>query len=112
MSCMHWIELRPAVSHLVTSPLCRLKPFGAELRAVRRSPWDGSHPAEDLLDHRGTWGDLGSLAADADILILTCAQNELTREMVNASLLAQCRRGVLIINVARGGLLLRMLGAW
>ena len=86
----------------MTSHSCRLKPFGAELRAVRRSPWEGTHPAEALLDHRGTWADLPSLVSGADILVLTCAQNELTREMVNAALLARCRRGVLIINVARG----------
>ena len=97
--CTNW---SPAPCSLVTAPLCRLKPFGAELRAVRRSPWQAEHPAEALLDQRGTWSDLESLAADADILVLTCAQNELTREMINGSLLSKCRRGVLIINVARG----------
>ena len=82
--------------------LCRLKPFGAELRAVRRSPWRGEHPAEALLDERGGWDRLHALAADADVLMLACSQNEQTRGLVDAALLAACKPGVLVVNVARG----------
>ncbi|KAK9798534.1 hypothetical protein WJX73_010930 [Symbiochloris irregularis] len=83
----------------------RLKPFGVKLLAVRRSPWQGEHEAEALLDERGSWEDLPSFAARSQLMILTCSQNEQTRGMINSSLLAACRRGVYIVNVARGGLL-------
>ena len=69
---------------------------------MRRSAWSGQHPAEALLDERGTWGDLHDFAAGADAIILTCSQNEQTRGLVNAALLARCKPGVLIVNVARG----------
>ena len=81
---------------------CRLKAFGVRLLAVRRSPWKGEHGAEELLDDRGSWQDLPSLASSADLVILTCVQNELTHGMVNRAFLAACPPGVHIVNVARG----------
>ena len=42
------------------------------------------------------------MAAEADALILTCSQNEQTRGLVDKALLAACKPGVLIVNVARG----------
>lgn len=83
----------------------RLKPFGVRVTAVRRSAWQGEHPAEALLDHQGGWEDLPSLAVNADIVVLACVMSELTRGMVNSAFLAACKPGVHIVNVARGGLL-------
>ncbi|KAK9830334.1 hypothetical protein WJX72_011101 [[Myrmecia] bisecta] len=83
----------------------RLKPFGCKLTAVRRSPWAGQSPHEADLEAKGTWLDLYPMAAAADLIVLTCAQNEQTRNMVNAAFLADCKPDVRIINVARGGLL-------
>ena len=73
---------------------------------MRRSAWTGEHPAEALLDERGGWGDLHAMAANADVLVLACSQNDQTRGLVNAALLAGCKPGVLIVNVTRGALLL------
>ncbi|KAL4418773.1 hypothetical protein ABPG77_010378 [Micractinium sp. CCAP 211/92] len=111
----------------------RLKPFGVRITALRRKPWGrqarhaeqqdagqalcrpfpGCQPdpgleaaAEAALADRGCWGqDSARLAAEADIIAVTCHQDEQNRGMVGAEFLAHCKRGVRIINVARGGLL-------
>jgi D-3-phosphoglycerate dehydrogenase len=40
-----------------------------------------------------------------DFLVFTCALNEQNRHMLNADTLAKCKRGVRIVNVARGPLI-------
>lgn len=109
----------------------RLRPFGVRITALRRKPW-GSHArhaeqqgggqapcwpghqhdweleaaAEAALADRGCWGqDSARLAAEADIIAVTCHQDEQNRGMVGGEFLAHCKPGVRIINVARGGLL-------
>ena len=54
----------------------RLKPFGCQIAAVRRSAWGTAADAEReaLLDEAGAWGDLPRLAAAADIVVLACVQ--------------------------------------
>jgi phosphoglycerate dehydrogenase-like enzyme len=49
--------------------------------------------------------DLYRLLPFADIVVLTCTQNEATRGIVGHEFLRRCKPGVRIINVARGGLL-------
>lgn len=74
------------------------------LTAVRRSAW-GAAPdqaAEALLDGRGAWGDLPRLAAEADVIVVACSQDATSRGFVDAALLAACKPGVVIVNVARG----------
>ena len=39
-----------------------------------------------------------------DFVVLTCSLNENNRHMLNHETLAQCRQGVRVVNVARGGL--------
>lgn len=48
---------------------------------------------------------LQELAARSDALSLHVPLTEETRNLINADLLRQCRRGVIIINCARGGLI-------
>jgi hypothetical protein len=56
--------------------LCRLKPFGVRLLAVRKGEWGraGEEAAQGLLDDRGGPADLARLAGQADILAVTVAQ--------------------------------------
>ncbi|PSC74029.1 glyoxylate reductase hydroxypyruvate reductase isoform X2 [Micractinium conductrix] len=62
--------------------------------------------AEAALADRGVWGqDSARLAARADLIALTCHQDEHNRGMVDADFLAHCKPGVRIVNIARGGLL-------
>jgi phosphoglycerate dehydrogenase-like enzyme len=85
--------------------LRRLQPFGVRLMAVRRSAWSAHAPDQDAqaaLAAKGAWADMPRLAADADIIVLACSQDSTTRGFVNAQLLAACKPGVIIVNVARG----------
>lgn len=43
--------------------------------------------------------------ADCDFLVFTCALNAHNRHMLNADVLAQCKPGIRIVNVARGPLI-------
>ncbi|PRW58809.1 kinase [Chlorella sorokiniana] len=62
--------------------------------------------AEAALADKGCWpADCARLAGEADIIALTCHQDESNRSMVNAEFLAHCKQGVCIVNVARGGLM-------
>lgn len=49
--------------------------------------------------------NLHRLLPATDIVVLTCTQNNATRGIVNGEFLRRCKRGVRIVNVARGGLL-------
>lgn len=42
---------------------------------------------------------------EADFIAFTCSLNERNRHMLNAEVLARCRRGVFVVNVARGPLI-------
>lgn len=83
----------------------RLKPFHVKLLGVRKSPW-GSKPQDSLLEaeleQKGLFEDLIPLAAQADLVVLTCSVTDETRNMVNHKFLQACKPGVRIINVARG----------
>ena len=43
--------------------------------------------------------------AECDVLVFTCALNAHNRHMLNADVLAQCKPGIRIVNVARGPLI-------
>lgn len=94
--------------HIAQDLIPRLKAFGVGVVCVRRSAWRGETedqgPAR-LLDGRGTTADLPRLLPQADLVFVTCPQNEENRGMVNRGFLAHCKDGVRIVNVARGGLL-------
>lgn len=92
--------------------IVRLKPFGVAISALRRSPHWGhdsselASAAEAALHDRGTWPqDVPRLAAAADIIVLTCHQDANSAGMLNSEFLGYCKRGVRIVNVARGGLM-------
>jgi phosphoglycerate dehydrogenase-like enzyme len=97
----------------IARELCpRLLPFGVRISALRRSPWGAapldpaSRAAEAALEDRGTWPqDALRLAAEADVVVVTCKQDAANAGMVGADFLAACRPGVRLVNVARGGLL-------
>lgn len=89
----------------------RLAPFGVDLRAVRRSPWDAAVPdgrrdtAAALLTRKGLAGaDLHAMLAEADAVILACNQTAENLGMVDDCFLNEMSRGAALVNVARGGL--------
>ncbi|KGT92239.1 3-phosphoglycerate dehydrogenase [Erwinia typographi] len=48
---------------------------------------------------------LNELLAEADVISLHCPLTEQNRGMINAASLAQCKRGAILVNTARGGLI-------
>lgn len=79
-----------------------LEPIGARVIAVN----GGSHCALQA-DHlewvRGPEG-LPDLLARADVVVLACPLTRTTAHMIRDETLALCKPGVMIVNVARGGL--------
>jgi len=70
----------------------RIAPFEAEVVKVARSGRDGVHPIEELPD----------LLPDADVVVLVVPLTDETRGLVDADFLARMKDGALLVNVARG----------
>lgn len=78
----------------------RVKAFGAATTVVRRS-----REASAVVDRSGTQSDLPSLLPDADVVVLACPLNQATRGMADAGFFAAAKPGVVLVNVARGGVI-------
>lgn len=72
----------------------RLEGFDVQIRRVARSARDGVSPASEL----------PGLLPDADVVILLAPATRNTTGMVDAAFLARMKDGALLINAARGGL--------
>jgi len=70
----------------------RLLPFETDVVRVARSARDGVHAVEEL----------PTLLPDADVVILIIPLTEATRGLVDADFLARMKDGALLVNVARG----------
>ena len=77
----------------------RARPFGIRTIAVSRT-----RKSDDLLDESYTLSELDQALARADIVMLTIALTPETRHLFDRRRLAACKPGVVLINVARGGL--------
>ncbi len=78
----------------------RIKPFGAHLTVVRRSPVaDG-----DLVDRVITLADMATELPQADVVVLACALNDETRSMCDEAFFQALKPGAILINIGRGGL--------
>lgn len=60
---------------------------------------------EPAKDNPGGWRDLDSLLAQADILSLHIPLTPQTKHLINQESLAKTKKGVVIVNTARGGLI-------
>ncbi|KAJ8551172.1 hypothetical protein K7X08_000542 [Anisodus acutangulus] len=96
----------------------RLRPFEVKILATKRS-WgrlaqdsskseapsveNGSY--DDLVDERGNHADILKFASKADIVVCCLAMNNETAGIVNSDFISVMRKGVILINIARGGLL-------
>jgi phosphoglycerate dehydrogenase-like enzyme len=70
----------------------RLVPFECSVVRVARSARDGVHPIDDL----------PSLLPSADVVVLVLPLTDATRGLVDADFLARMKDGALLVNVARG----------
>lgn len=77
----------------------RAKAFGVNITAVRRGKSD-----EGLADNVTTQDKMVPYLQEADVVVLACASNDSTRDMVNSDFLGNMKAGSTLVNVARGDL--------
>jgi phosphoglycerate dehydrogenase-like enzyme len=78
----------------------RARPFGIRTIGVSRT-----RKADALLDESYPLSGLDAVLARADIVMLTIALTQETQHLLDARRLAACKPGVVLVNVARGGLI-------
>ncbi|MBI1212574.1 MAG: D-2-hydroxyacid dehydrogenase [Alphaproteobacteria bacterium] len=76
----------------------RAKAFGARVVGIRRST--ASHEFADLV---ATQAELPKLLPDADVVVLSCALNDTTRDLANDTFFQAMKKESILINIARGG---------
>ncbi|MFN8694118.1 MAG: phosphoglycerate dehydrogenase [Holosporales bacterium] len=76
--------------------------LGLKMRVVAFDPFLTSERAKDLGVEKV---ELDALLAQADFITLHTPLNDKTRNILNAAAFAKCKKGVRIINCARGGLI-------
>jgi phosphoglycerate dehydrogenase-like enzyme len=77
----------------------RAKAFGAHITAVRRGASD-----EGIADVVVTQAQLAEVLPQADVVVLACASNASTRDMANAAFFGAMKEGSVLVNIARGDL--------
>ncbi|GLT82046.1 hypothetical protein SLE2022_004600 [Rubroshorea leprosula] len=92
----------------------RLRPFGVKIIATKRR-WSSNSEVplqssangitDDLVDEKGSHEDLHRFASNADIVVCCLILNKETAGIVNKSFISSMRKGALLVNIARGGLL-------
>ncbi|EYU28234.1 hypothetical protein ABFS82_14G319100 [Erythranthe guttata] len=94
----------------------RLRPFGVKILATKRNwPSDSqssyksdvsnSPHDDDLVDEKGGHQDILKFASRADIVVCCLSMNSETAGIINKDFISSMRKGGLLINIARGGLL-------
>lgn len=96
----------------------RLRPFDVKILATKRS-WVSHVPAscnssalpiqsgiyDDLVDEKGGHEDIYNFARTADIVVCCLSMNSETAGIVNKRFISSMKKGALLVNIARGGLL-------
>ncbi|KAG8389672.1 hypothetical protein BUALT_Bualt01G0003200 [Buddleja alternifolia] len=96
----------------------RLRPFGVKILATKRSwssplqnscksnvSYNGSGSQDDLVDEKGTHQDILNFASRADIVVCCLVMNSETAGIIDKVFISSMRKGALLVNIARGGLL-------
>lgn len=97
LSQSHWLII--GYGNIGREVAKRAKAFGARVTGVRRSA-----QADGLADAVTVLSDVPRLLPEADVVVLTCALNEETRDLVGPAFLERMKAGSLLVNVGRGGL--------
>ena len=85
--------------HIGQAIATRVKAFGAQVTAVRRSLDDAG-----LADRVVLQSQLAGALAEADVVVLAGSSNATTRHMVDAEFLSAMKQGSVLVNIARGDL--------
>lgn len=97
LSQSHWLII--GYGNIGREVAMRAKAFGAKVTGIRRSP-----KADPFADEVTVLGELPRLLSEADIVVLACALNDETRDLVGPAFLERMKSGSLLVNVGRGGL--------
>lgn len=97
ISGSHWLII--GFGHIGQEIAKRVKAFGATVTAVRRSESN-----EGLADQVVTQAALPAVLPAADVVVLACTSTAGTRHLVNADFLAAMKPDSVLINIARGDL--------
>ncbi|KAL5719373.1 hypothetical protein ACHQM5_012162 [Ranunculus cassubicifolius] len=87
----------------------RLRPFDVTILATKRS-WTSKSPNGDdevdlLVDKKGGPEDIYGFAKEADIVVICLSLNNETAGIINEKFVSCMKKGALLVNIARGGLL-------
>jgi phosphoglycerate dehydrogenase-like enzyme len=94
----HWVLV--GFGAIGTQIAQRLKPFGARLTVVRRTPVP-SPPADAVVAS----ADLLRVLPDADVVVFACPLSPETRGMANDAFFAALKKDAVLINIGRGELI-------
>lgn len=93
----------------------RLRPFGVKILAIKRRWTSDSLPAgvsnaqsvgiDGLIDKKGGPENMYEFASEADIVVTCLTLNTESVGIVNEKFLSHMKKGSLLVNIARGGLL-------
>jgi phosphoglycerate dehydrogenase-like enzyme len=97
LSQSHWLII--GYGNIGREVAVRAKAFGARVTGVRRSA-----RADGLADQVTVLGDVPRLLPEADVVVLACALNDETRDLVRPAFLERMKAGSILVNVGRGGL--------
>lgn len=97
LSQSHWLII--GYGNIGREVAVRAKAFGARVTGVRRSA-----KADGLADAVMVLADVPRLLPEADVVVLACALNDETRDLVGPAFLERMKAGSLLVNVGRGGL--------
>ncbi|XP_027346307.1 uncharacterized protein LOC113858068 isoform X2 [Abrus precatorius] len=81
----------------------RLQPFGVKVIATKRS-WASYDDVDNLVDVKGSHEDIYDFARKADIVVCCIRLNNETADIINNKFICSMKKGALLVNVARGGL--------
>jgi len=97
LSQSHWLII--GYGNIGREVAQRAKGFGAFVTGVRRTP-----KADIFADEMGRLADVARLLPAADVVVLACALNDETRDMVGPAFLRGMKSGSILVNIGRGGL--------
>lgn len=102
MSLLHKCACIVGLGDIGRALAMRLRPFGMRLIAVRRHPEHGA-PAETGVERVLGAERLHEGLAQADFVVLALPENDTSRKLIDAAALKAMKKGSILINVARGG---------
>ncbi|MCE9521864.1 MAG: D-2-hydroxyacid dehydrogenase [Alphaproteobacteria bacterium] len=98
LSQSHWLII--GYGNIGREVAQRAKAFGATVTGVRRSS-----TSDAFADEMAKLADVPRLLPHADVVVLSCALNDETRDLVGSAFLERMKPKSLLVNVGRGGLI-------